>query len=176
MRIGPAGSERPIVRIDETHYLDVSDVVGDFDEAFRIPRGSTKLDREVELGVVISKRTSYLDSVDDAHGAIAGYVVVNDVSSASKDSAPNARPLSPPIDQRSDMSTPVVVTAYFYPAPGQHDQVVEALRPAIAAVHEESGCELYAIHDAPNGSIVMIEKWTSVGELDDHGVGKLFGR
>jgi 2-keto-4-pentenoate hydratase/2-oxohepta-3-ene-1,7-dioic acid hydratase in catechol pathway len=80
MRIGPAGSERPIVRIDETHYLDVSDVVGDFDEAFRIPRGSTKLDREVELGVVISKRTSYLDSVDDAHGAIAGYVVVNDVS------------------------------------------------------------------------------------------------
>ena len=29
---------------------------------------------------MISKRTSYLDSVDDAHGAIAGYVVVNDVS------------------------------------------------------------------------------------------------
>ena len=44
MRIGPAGSERPVVRIDDTHYLDVSDVVGDFDEAFRIPRGSTKLD------------------------------------------------------------------------------------------------------------------------------------
>ena len=29
MRIGPAGSERPVVRIDDTHYLDVSDVVGD---------------------------------------------------------------------------------------------------------------------------------------------------
>jgi 2,4-didehydro-3-deoxy-L-rhamnonate hydrolase len=29
---------------------------------------------------VIGKRTSYLDSVDDAHGAIAGYLVVNDVS------------------------------------------------------------------------------------------------
>ena len=67
------------------------------------------------------------------------------------------------------MSQPVVVTAYFYPAPGQHDQVVEALRPAITAVHEEPGCELYAIHDAPDGSIVMIEKWSTVSELDEHG-------
>ena len=159
MRLGQVGSERPVVRIDDSHYLDVSDVVDDFDEAFfgsngltrlaevvrerstteqlqefgeqrigapiarphqilciglnysdhaaetgaavpdepilftkspnslvgpnddvRIPRGSTKLDWEVELGVVIGKRTSYLDSVDDARAAIAGYVVVNDVS------------------------------------------------------------------------------------------------
>jgi 2,4-didehydro-3-deoxy-L-rhamnonate hydrolase len=150
--IGPAGSERPVVPIDDTHYVDVADVVDDFDEAFfgsgglsrlgevvqersaarqlrefagerigapiarphqilciglnysdhaaetgapvpdepilfpkspntlvgtyddvRIPRGSTKLDWEVELGVVIGKRTSYLDSVDDARAAIAGY-------------------------------------------------------------------------------------------------------
>jgi quinol monooxygenase YgiN len=70
------------------------------------------------------------------------------------------------------MPTPVVVTAYFHPVPGKHDQVVEALRPAIAAVHSEPGCELYAIHDAPDGTIVMIEKWTSVGELDDHGGGE----
>ncbi|MDX3382357.1 fumarylacetoacetate hydrolase family protein [Streptomyces niveiscabiei] len=46
----------------------------------RIPRGSTKTDWEVELGIVIGKRTSYLDSVDEARDAIAGYVVVNDVS------------------------------------------------------------------------------------------------
>jgi len=159
MRIGPAGSERPVVRVDDTRYIDVTDVVGDFDEAFfgndglirlgqvvqerrsagqlrefagervgapiarphqilciglnysdhaaetgaavpdepilftkspntlvgpfddvRIPRGSTKLDWEVELGVVIGERTSYLDSVADARGAIAGYLVANDVS------------------------------------------------------------------------------------------------
>jgi quinol monooxygenase YgiN len=70
------------------------------------------------------------------------------------------------------MSTPVVVTAYFHPAAGQHDQVVEVLEQAIPAVHEEPGCELYAIHDAPNGTIVMIEKWSSVGELDDHAGGE----
>jgi 2,4-didehydro-3-deoxy-L-rhamnonate hydrolase len=159
MRIGPAGSERPVVRVDDTRYIDVTDVVGDFDEAFfgndgliglgevvqersaagqlqefagervgapiarphqilciglnysdhaaetgaavpdepilftkspntlvgpyddvRIPRGSTKLDWEVELGVVIGERTSYLDSIEDAHAAIAGYLVANDVS------------------------------------------------------------------------------------------------
>jgi 2-keto-4-pentenoate hydratase/2-oxohepta-3-ene-1,7-dioic acid hydratase in catechol pathway len=159
MRIGPAGSERPVVRIDDTRYVDVADLVSDFNEAFfdsdgltrlgevvqertaagqlqefagervgapiarphqilciglnysdhaaetgaavpdepilftkspntlvgpyddvRIPRSSTKLDWEVELGVVISKRTSYLDSVDDAHRVIAGYLVANDVS------------------------------------------------------------------------------------------------
>jgi 2-keto-4-pentenoate hydratase/2-oxohepta-3-ene-1,7-dioic acid hydratase in catechol pathway len=159
MRLGPIGSERPVVRIDDSHYVDVSDVVGDFDETFfgsnglprlaeivqertaseqlqefgeerigapiarphqilciglnysdhaaetgaavpdepimftkspntlvgpnddvRIPRGSTKLDYEVELGMVISSRTSYLDTVEQARSAIAGYLVVNDVS------------------------------------------------------------------------------------------------
>lgn len=50
------------------------------DDDVRIPRGSTKTDWEVELGVVIGRRTSYLDSVDDARAAIAGYCVVNDVS------------------------------------------------------------------------------------------------
>jgi len=159
MRLGITGSERPVVRIDDSHYVDVSDVVDDFDEAFfggnglpqlagvvqeriageqlqkfgeerigapiarphqilciglnysdhaaetgaavpdepimftkspntlvgpnddvRIPRGSTKLDYEVELGIVIGSRTSYLDTVEQARSAIAGYLVVNDVS------------------------------------------------------------------------------------------------
>jgi len=159
MRIGPVGAEKPVVRVDDETYVDVSDVVPDFDEAFfgsgglsrlepvvaertaagavtafagervgapfarphqilciglnysdhaaetgqavpaepilftkspntlvgpnddvRIPRGSTKPDWEVELGIVIGRRTSYLDAVDDARDAVAGYVVVNDVS------------------------------------------------------------------------------------------------
>ncbi|MFD1714792.1 fumarylacetoacetate hydrolase family protein [Amnibacterium flavum] len=159
MRLGAVGSERPVIRLDDERYVDVSDVVDDFDEAFfgsgriaelpaivdarvasgsmgtfagerigapiarphqilciglnysdhaaetgqavpsepilftkspntlvgpmddvRIPRGSTKPDWEVELGIVIGRRTSYLDSVDEARDAIAGYTVVNDVS------------------------------------------------------------------------------------------------
>ncbi|MFI1354414.1 fumarylacetoacetate hydrolase family protein [Streptomyces sp. NPDC020898] len=159
MRIGAAGAEKPVARIDDETYVDLSDVVTDFDEAFfgsggldrvrpvvdertaagqvsrfagerigapiarphqilciglnyrdhaaeagmavpdepilftkspntlvgpnddvRIPRGSAKTDWEVELGIVIGRRTSYLDSVEEARDAIAGYVVVNDVS------------------------------------------------------------------------------------------------
>src|SRR4051795_1495273 len=159
MRIGAPGAERPIVRVDDTHYIDVSDLVADFNEEFfaaggtallerpvaerigagvvstfegerigapiarphqilcvglnysdhaaetgqaipdepilftkspntligpyddvRIPRGATKPDWEVELGIVIGRRTSYLDSLDEARDAIAGFVLVNDVS------------------------------------------------------------------------------------------------
>lgn len=159
LRLGPIGEERPAVLAAQDSYVDVSDLVVDFDETFfatdgierirptvldrmqrgdvhavgdvrigapiarphqilciglnysdhaaetgqdvpaepilftkspntlvgpfdnvRIPRGSTKPDWEVELGIVIGKRTSYLDSVEEAAGSIAGWVVVNDVS------------------------------------------------------------------------------------------------
>lgn len=67
------------------------------------------------------------------------------------------------------MSQPVIVTAVFHPRPESRDVVIDALRPAIVAVHEEPGCELYAIHEAADGSLVMIEKWESVELLDAHG-------
>ncbi|MDL9978749.1 fumarylacetoacetate hydrolase family protein [Microbacterium sp. ASV49] len=54
-------------------------LVGPNDDV-RIPRGSTKPDWEVELGIVIGARTSYLDSVEQARDHIAGWVLVNDVS------------------------------------------------------------------------------------------------
>ena len=159
VRLGPVGSETPGVLVDDDTFVDLSDVVVDFDETFfgsgvlatlgdvvservaagrtepvgerrfgapfarphqilciglnyrdhaaetgqavpdepilfnkspntligpnddvRIPRGATKPDWEVELGLVIGRRTSYLDSPDDAREAIAGFVLVNDVS------------------------------------------------------------------------------------------------
>jgi 2,4-diketo-3-deoxy-L-fuconate hydrolase len=43
------------------------------------PRDSTKLDWEVELGVVIGERARYV-SEDDALDYVAGYCIVNDVS------------------------------------------------------------------------------------------------
>jgi 2,4-diketo-3-deoxy-L-fuconate hydrolase len=160
MRLGPHGSERPVVRIDDSSYVDVSDAVPDFDEAFfagggladlarivteraasaqpftdervgspvarphqilciglnysdhaaetgqavpdepilftkspntlvgpyddvRIPRGATKTDWEVELGIVIGRRASYLETDAEARDAIAGFMTVNDVSERS---------------------------------------------------------------------------------------------
>ncbi len=45
----------------------------------QIPRGSTKTDWEVELGIVIGTKASYV-SEDEAMDHVAGYCVVNDVS------------------------------------------------------------------------------------------------
>ena len=65
----------------------------------------------------------------------------------------------------------VIVTAVFHPAPEAKESLISALRAGIPAVHDESGCLLYAIHDADDGTIVMLEKWTSRAELDAHAAG-----
>lgn len=162
LRLGPPGRERPAAKIGDDQYVDLSDEVGDFDEAFfarggvdllhdtvaqrvadrstfplqgrrigapigrphqivgiglnyrdhaveagmpvpdepivfhkapnslggpdddvHIPRGSSKTDWEVELGIVVGSRCRYLQDEQAAARAIAGYVVVNDVSERS---------------------------------------------------------------------------------------------
>jgi len=74
------------------------------------------------------------------------------------------------------MSDAVVVTVTFRPVEGARDALVAALSAGIAEVHGEPGCELYAIHDAPDGTIVMLEKWTTAGDLDAHGAGEPVAR
>lgn len=70
----------------------------------------------------------------------------------------------------------VIVTAVFTPKEGAFSEVATALSPAIAEVHEEPGCLLYAIHEAPNGQIIMIEKWETTELLDAHGEGEAVKR
>jgi 2,4-diketo-3-deoxy-L-fuconate hydrolase len=55
-----------------------SAVIGPNDDV-EIPRGSSKTDWEVELGVVIGKGGRYIDEAD-ALDHVAGYCVINDVS------------------------------------------------------------------------------------------------
>ena len=61
-------------------FLKTPNTVGGPDDAVSIPRGSTKTDWEVELGIVIGKRASYLDSPESARDHIGGFVVVDDLS------------------------------------------------------------------------------------------------
>ena len=70
----------------------------------------------------------------------------------------------------------VVVVAVFTAAPGKLDALRSALVEAIPAVHAEAGCELYAIHDAPDDQIYMLEKWSSAELLDAHGNGPAVAR
>ncbi len=70
---GLAVPEEPVVFMKAT-----SAITGPNDNIIK-PRNSTKLDWEVELGIVIGKHASYVE-LDNAMDYIAGYCVINDVS------------------------------------------------------------------------------------------------
>ncbi|MFC7404207.1 fumarylacetoacetate hydrolase family protein [Georgenia alba] len=71
---GAEPPKRPVV------FLKTPNTVAGPDDVAYIPRGSTRTDWEVELGIVIGRRASYLSSPDEARAHIAGYVTGNDLS------------------------------------------------------------------------------------------------
>jgi len=70
---GMAIPEEPIV------FLKATSCINGPNDDIVMPRGSTKLDWEVELGVVIGTEAAYVDEAD-ALAHVAGYCTVNDVS------------------------------------------------------------------------------------------------
>jgi 2-keto-4-pentenoate hydratase/2-oxohepta-3-ene-1,7-dioic acid hydratase in catechol pathway len=71
------GAQPPVEPV--VFMKDPATVVGPYDTVL-IPRGSTKTDWEVELGVVIGAEARYLEDVGRAAACIGGYVVSHDVS------------------------------------------------------------------------------------------------
>ena len=63
------------------------------------------------------------------------------------------------------MSIVVVVTAF--PIPEHRAEVVAAFEEAITRVHNETGVELYALHEGPD-RLVMIEKYESEQARSEH--------
>jgi len=72
-----SGSQPPAVPIV---FLKTPNTVIGPDDDVTIPRGSAKTDWEVELGVVIGARASYLASPAEALDHVAGFVLANDLS------------------------------------------------------------------------------------------------
>ena len=70
---GLAVPDEPVLFMKAT-----SAIVGPNDEVLK-PRGSTKLDWEVELGLVIGKKASYVSEAE-ALDYVAGFCTINDVS------------------------------------------------------------------------------------------------
>ncbi|MBT9383717.1 fumarylacetoacetate hydrolase family protein [Pseudooceanicola sp. CBS1P-1] len=70
---GMAEPEEPIL------FMKATSALCGPDDTVRLPRGATKGDWEVELGIVIGKRAQYV-SEEDALSHVAGYTIVNDVS------------------------------------------------------------------------------------------------
>lgn len=73
---------------------------------------------------------------------------------------------------------PVVVVATMKAKPESVDAVRNACTTAIAAVHDEPGCELYSLHEA-DGTFVFVEQWADADALKTHSsapaIGTLFG-
>ena len=56
----------------------------------------------------------------------------------------------------------IIVIATAFPIPEHREEVIAAFEAAERKVHaEEDGCELYALHEGPDGRLVMIEKYAS---------------
>jgi quinol monooxygenase YgiN len=75
--------------------------------------------------------------------------------------------------RKSEVMNPGVMTAYYEPAAGKRDALVEVLAEIIPRVHAERGCQFYAVHDAPDGSIVLIAKWATLADFEAHATGEV---
>jgi len=64
----------------------------------------------------------------------------------------------------------VVVVATIIPLPEHRDAVIAAFTETIPEVHEEDGCELYALHQNED-RLIMVEKWASGEALRTHSRG-----
>ncbi len=71
---GATPPEQPVV------FLKTPNTVAGPDDPVTVPRGSTRTDWEVELGVVIGRRASYLSSAAESLAHVAGFVVADDLS------------------------------------------------------------------------------------------------
>lgn len=88
-------------------FLKTPNSVGGPNDSVQVPRGRTKNDWEIELGVVVGKRALFLDSPSESVGHIARYVTANDLSErafqmelsggqwSEGKSAPDVSPLGP---------------------------------------------------------------------------------
>lgn len=68
---------------------------------------------------------------------------------------------------------PIIAIATITPLPEHREAVRQALETASVDGHAEDGCLLYALHETPDG-FVMIEKWASPDAAKAHGGGPVF--
>jgi quinol monooxygenase YgiN len=60
-----------------------------------------------------------------------------------------------------------VLVATITPSEGRIDEVEAVLKALIPAVHEEDGCEFYALHRGRD-RLVFVEKWRDMAALGAH--------
>jgi quinol monooxygenase YgiN len=68
---------------------------------------------------------------------------------------------------------PVAVVVTTTPKPGRQQDLLDAYAVVVPLVHEEQGCEKWAIHTTKSGDVVLVESWTTMDDLRAHAAGPL---
>jgi quinol monooxygenase YgiN len=66
------------------------------------------------------------------------------------------------------VSTNTTVVVVLTPHPQHFSAVLELLLEVTPAIQADPGCLLYAIHETPEGTIVLIERWASPEAWKNH--------
>jgi quinol monooxygenase YgiN len=67
------------------------------------------------------------------------------------------------------------VVARVYPKPGRLQEVIDVYAPIVPLVHQEPGCELFALH-IDGETVFVVEKWATPADLQGHAAGPAYAQ
>ncbi|MDH6126515.1 antibiotic biosynthesis monooxygenase [Kitasatospora sp. GP82] len=68
-----------------------------------------------------------------------------------------------------------IVIAHVHPEPGRLQEVLDAYRETVPLIHQEHGCELFAVQ-TDGESVLIVERWTTPEHLQAHAHGRVYAR
>jgi quinol monooxygenase YgiN len=68
-----------------------------------------------------------------------------------------------------------IVVARLYPKPSRLQEVIDVYAPIVPLVHQEPGCELFALH-TDGETVLVVEKWATPADLHAHAAGPAYAQ
>jgi quinol monooxygenase YgiN len=71
--------------------------------------------------------------------------------------------------------SPKIVVARVYPKPARLQKVIDVYAGIVPLVHQEPGCELFALH-TDGETVFVVEKWATAADLQGHAGGRAYAQ
>ena len=68
-----------------------------------------------------------------------------------------------------------IVVARVFPKPGRLQEVIDVYARIVPLVHQEPGCELFALH-TDGETVFLVEKWATPADLEAHAAGPAYAQ
>jgi quinol monooxygenase YgiN len=68
-----------------------------------------------------------------------------------------------------------ILVARVYPKPGRVQEVIDVYAGIVPLVHQEPGCELFALH-TDGETVIVVEKWATPADLQGHAAGPAYAQ